>query len=167
MRRFPVILLAVYAVFVWFLAMRWRRRWYGFASVWALAGLFWLAAPLVRSLSPDWHGMNLLIQGETVLILAAGMFICVLPRPPEVERHCRTCWYDLSGLEADASGAMKCPECGVPVNAEPALVPRYRGPRPRDSALPPDEPVDDPEQEHGRGHAGDEQPAKGVDLRGG
>lgn len=159
-----MILLAVYAVFVWFLAMRWRRRWYGFVSVWGLGGLFWLAAPLIRSLSPDWHGMNLLIQGETVLILASGTFICLLPRPPAVERHCRTCWYDLSGLEPGDPGSVICPECGAPVGGEPAIVPRYTGPRPRDNALPPDGAVEHAEHQHSAGNTGDEQPPQRGDL---
>lgn len=118
-----MILLAVYAVVVWYLAMRWRRRWYGFALVILAALAFYQLAPLLRTISPEWQGMNILITGETILILVAGLFICLLPRPPSSQAHCRYCWYDLGGLEPSGPEGIICPECGA-ASVRPNLLPR-------------------------------------------
>lgn len=152
--RQPVILLAAYAVFVWYLAMRWRRRWYGFVAVGVLGAMLYTLAPLIRKLSPDWQGMTVLVTGETLIILAAGWFICLLPRVPRHPAYCPICWYNLSGLEETGSGGIICPECGTPTRPDASQVvasPRSAAPRP----------VQQTQDERAGGKPGDEEPPQG------
>ncbi|MBX3357554.1 MAG: hypothetical protein KF745_03915 [Phycisphaeraceae bacterium] len=112
-----MILLAIYAVFIWFLASRWRRSWRSVAVV--VAGVAAIAAPVHLLSLYDKHALFGVLRSElfSVLlwpyagtVLAVGLFICVLPRRVPGDGYCRVCGYDLHGL--DPRGLM-CPECGA------------------------------------------------------
>lgn len=117
-----MILFAVYALVVWYLALRWRRTIRGFVAVLlgtalslALTKLVWLLTadrPTPASL-PNPSPIALLLVAESLLVLGGGLFIASLPRPPS-GRHCRHCWYDLVGLD---EGPLICPECGEKIPA--------------------------------------------------
>lgn len=154
-----MILLAVYGVLVWYLAMRWRRRWYGFASVAVLSLLLWLTTPLIRMLSPDWHGMTVLIGGESLLLALGGLFICLLPRTPRGTAYCRQCWYEFKGLERDETGNLVCPECGAP--ARPTNLVERPPPRAEKRVSAAHDAVEHAEDEHSDRQAGDEKPSQG------
>ncbi|MGQ0628769.1 MAG: hypothetical protein ACT4PL_11800 [Phycisphaerales bacterium] len=122
-----MILFAVYAVFVWYLAMRYRRRWLGFAIVLVGAALCLLLAKALMKFDTFLGGGPRLVQhliwGESALVLVVGLFVASLPRPPS-GRHCAYCWYDLRGLESESGGSTAsagpgaepvCPECGEPL----------------------------------------------------
>lgn len=113
-----VILLAAYAFFVWYLAMRFRRQWGGYASV--VLGVLVLLVLVRPALGEQVLGVVLppgilggfrqlsaLIVPEAVLIALVGFFVASLPRR-RLPTECR-CGYDLTGL--DPLG-LRCPECG-------------------------------------------------------
>jgi hypothetical protein len=114
-----VILLAAYAVFVWYLAVRYRRQWRGFASV-ALGvvvllaisrpaiGEHALSSVLPGGLRIGYRHLLILLIPEAALVGLIGFFIASLPRN-ESSTACRGCGYDLGGL--NPLGLM-CPECG-------------------------------------------------------
>jgi hypothetical protein len=114
-----VILLAAYAVFVWYLAVRYRREWRGFASV-ALGVVVLLAisrpaigehalgALLPSGLRTGYRHLLILLIPEAGLVGLIGFFIASLPRR-ESATACKGCGYELSGL--DPRG-LRCPECG-------------------------------------------------------
>lgn len=117
---FPVILLAAYALFIFYLALRYRRRWTGFASVtFGVLFLLLIARPgmgehnLIASMLPPglragYKHLLILILPEAALIALVGFFIAALPRTHS-PTACRSCNYELGGL--DPAG-LKCPECG-------------------------------------------------------
>lgn len=103
-----------YAIGVWYAAARYRRRLAAF--LWVGAGLLGLLgiAYLHHWLSV-WTGgkiyvplMRSLLYPYTLLVVAVGVFIACLPRPPS---PCRKCGHDTSqdGLDARACGG-----CGLP-----------------------------------------------------
>lgn len=110
-----MFLFVVYAVLVWYGALRHRRSWLGFVYVVlglmgvALVGYFhwqlsrWtngrICLPVLQSLLYPYGG----------LVMAVGFFIAWLPAR-YTGSQCRACGYDLTGLEADVR---QCPECGV------------------------------------------------------
>ncbi len=113
-----MILLAAYAFFVWYLAMRFRRQWAGYASV--AAGVLILLLLVRPALGENLLGQVLpsgvrggfrqlaaLIIPEAVLIALVGFFVASLPRSVGANQ-CR-CGYELVGL--DPVG-LRCPECG-------------------------------------------------------
>lgn len=118
---FPVI----YAVLVWFLAARFRRRWQGALAVFVGLGL--LAALGSMSMTgeagsiPDRLGIHLpqAIQGGlrllmvllvpyTLMVGTIAVFLVCLPNA-RADTGCRYCHYDLSGLNPLG---LVCPECG-------------------------------------------------------
>jgi len=114
-----LILFAVYAVVVWAFAFRWRRELRGFAAVivgsLAAAGMGMLIPSIQRWLfqvDPNLIGaadpLKILLLAESALVLAGGLLIVVLPKPPAFP-HCAYCHYDLRGHEP---GQNVCPECG-------------------------------------------------------
>lgn len=103
---------------VWYLAMRWRRRWRGAVAV----GLGVLGLAVVGA---TLHAADRQMQGalrSTVVglifwpyvgvVLAVGAFIVLLPRRTYASGRCWTCGYDLEGLSPED---LRCPECGTPV----------------------------------------------------
>ncbi len=119
-----MILFAVYAVVVWWMAMRHRRTLVGFAIAALCALPMLLAAQYVPALATfgittgtvpatpgrGLEGLQILLWAEAAVVASVSLFIVCLPRPPR-GRHCRYCWYDLTGLDAEAD---LCPECGTP-----------------------------------------------------
>lgn len=116
-----MILLAAYAVFIFYLAMRYRRQWGGFVSV---AGgvllLLLIARPaleehnVLTALLPvgmrvGYKHLLILILPEAALIALVGFFIASLPRNLSATA-CRKCKYELGGLNPIG---LVCPECGT------------------------------------------------------
>ena len=110
-----MVLFPVYAVLVWALTWRWRRSWLGFATVFAgvlgvgLLGLLHLLSTFVFPEALQGPIFPLLLAVEAAMVLVVGAFIAVLPRH-RVDRPCRKCKYELSGLDDDNP---TCPECGM------------------------------------------------------
>lgn len=115
-----MILLAAYAMFIWYLAIRYRRHWIGYACVTGGALLLILisrpavgenalAALLPSGFRSGYRQMMALLIPESVLIALVGYFIVSIPH-----RHgptqCRRCGYDLQGL---SPRGLSCPECGA------------------------------------------------------
>lgn len=120
-----MILFAVYAAAVWYLACRWRRRWPGFAIPVIAATL---AAALAGPLGSVGERTGLvpfrvLLFAEAALVGGIGLFIASLPRTRITGGLCFHCGYDLKGL---AAAAHLCPECGThfpPPRATPPSTP--------------------------------------------
>lgn len=109
-----MFLFVVYAIAVWYFAIRYRRRWIGFASVAAgiagLVGLAWLHIQISR-----WtHGriylqqLQVLLYPYTLLVGVIGFYGACLGRSfnPAI---CLGCGYDRTGLSL---ANPVCPECG-------------------------------------------------------
>ncbi|MGD9688182.1 MAG: hypothetical protein AB7K52_05605 [Phycisphaerales bacterium] len=124
-----MILFAVYAVIVWYLVAKNRRRVSGFAyaigGAALAAAITWGVGVLMNiqsseripgrgyQLAPLW----ILMWAEAIIVGAVGLFIAALPRNP-IGRHCSNCWYDTSGLRAPV-----CPECGRQIAPEHPAAP--------------------------------------------
>lgn len=115
-----MILLALYAAFIWYLAVRLRRRWSGFTAVFLGAGALlivsqtfvgehavgrWLPEGIQRGMAD----LLVLLIPEAVLVLFIGLYICCLPRPRNA-MQCQNCGYHLGGL---SPLGLVCPECGA------------------------------------------------------
>lgn len=106
-----MILFAIYALGVWTIAWRHRRRWPAFAAIFAGVPPILISARLdvwlVRKLFGEdaWHlfTLGLIFAGIVVFI---GMVLAVQPRR-RPDHECAACGYDLRGLASPA-----CPECG-------------------------------------------------------
>jgi len=115
-----VILPVVYAVLVWYAAMRFRRQWTGLA---VLAVAMLLLAGLNHAMGGEhgrWSGRGanillILLWPYTALVGGCGLFIFCLPRRPPGEYHCDHCFYDFKGLDP---AFLRCPECGRPWNGK-------------------------------------------------
>jgi len=107
-----LILFAAYAALIWFAALRFRRRWQGFVIVVTGGLLTWFVMKALEAIGVGGGGFSLLLMGETAIIVAVGLFICVLPRKPDFA-HCHFCEYDFRGLDSQ-DGRFVCPECGNP-----------------------------------------------------
>jgi hypothetical protein len=107
-------------MFIWYLAIRYRRHWIGYACVTGGALLLILisrpavgenalAALLPSGFRSGYRQMMALLIPESVLIALVGYFIVSIPH-----RHgptqCRRCGYDLQGL---SPRGLSCPECGA------------------------------------------------------
>jgi hypothetical protein len=101
-------------VVIWFLALRFRRRWQAFAIVPAASLAIYLLVPVLRQISAADVGIYLLLGAEAAVVLVVGLFIAVLPRPP-AHPHCHYCQYDMRGLHGHRSDQL-CPECGMPAD---------------------------------------------------
>lgn len=111
-----MILPVVYAMLVWYAAMRFRRQWLGLGCV--LAGVLLLVAlnHLMGGERGHWTGRGanillILLWPYTLLVGSAGLFIFCLPRRPRGDYHCDHCFYDFAGLDP---AHLICPECGRP-----------------------------------------------------
>ncbi len=108
-----------YAMFVWYLAARYRRSVLAFACVLA-AVMFLLVVSYAHFSLGRWNpelfiqGVQILLYPYTVVVGLVGLFIATLPhRHPE--GSCPVCGYSMAGLPAVSSAppATSCPECGV------------------------------------------------------
>jgi hypothetical protein len=111
-----MILFPVYAVFIWYFCLRWRRNWVGWASllmgVSGVGVVAWFHQTVNSLMAGAWDGplFPILLASEAGLVLVVGVFIVLLPIEV-AEVPCRRCHYDLAGLEEDNP---TCPECGMP-----------------------------------------------------
>ncbi len=112
-----MVLLPLYALFVWFLCLRFRRRWIGFVCAIAGAASVLLVIPVAGRVlrflgsNEEPRVFALLIYGEALIVLLVGLYVAMLPRRDRRNR-CPYCDYDLSGHSAEQPPV--CPECGVP-----------------------------------------------------
>lgn len=104
-----------YAALIWYGALRWRRNWRGVLAV-ALGVLGVVFTGYLHFMLNEWtHGriylrvLQVLLYPYGVLLAAVGFFIAALPRR-YAGTQCRSCGYDLRGLETDER---VCPECGT------------------------------------------------------
>lgn len=103
----------LYAVLVWYLAAKYRRRWQGFAIVAASVLLIVLVGFFHAWLGEVTRGrfqvgnMRIILIGYGALIGFIGLFIACLGR--EQPWHCQFCGYNLLG---HAEANPRCPECG-------------------------------------------------------
>lgn len=108
-----MIILAIYAVFVWYLTLRYRRQWRGFVSLALGVLVLWLGVRLLnagddraRGVTRS-HQMLTLLWAEMFIVAGVGLFTVCLPRKRK-EMDCFGCGYDLSGLDPRE---LTCPEC--------------------------------------------------------
>lgn len=155
-----MIIFAIYAMLVWYLVLRWRRRVLGFVVALGSG----LAALAIGRYVPDMFasadgafGMKWLIYAEAVLVGGMGLFIACLPRKPEYA-HCPYCRYDLRGLD---EGTARCPECGQPVLGREGLTPIPSVERVRRRASAAAEQDDRPQQQDPQRKPADQPPAQG------
>jgi len=112
----------IYAVFVWWGALRFRRDLAG--VVWVLilgAGvplaLIWAHAAVERMVGSDWIRIEfqLILYAYAVALSVVGLFIVAMPKRPakdiDVHRPCTGCGYELASLDRYAE--IVCPECGA------------------------------------------------------
>lgn len=117
-----MILFAVYALGIWTIAWRHRRRWPAFAAIFAgvppiliSARLdVWLVEKLFGEDAWPLFTLGLIFAGIVVFV---GLVLAVQPRSRPTYA-CRSCGYDLRGLASPV-----CPECGVTPggSVQPAL----------------------------------------------
>ncbi len=111
-----MFLFAVYPVFMWYLAMRWRRTWRGVASVGAGLFAMGLVTLLIGRFTWIEEADRTLLRAMMVpygaFVGFIGLYIVSLPRPMSHKLLwvCGGCGYDMSGLPTDSASA--CPECG-------------------------------------------------------
>ena len=107
-----MIVFALYAACVWYLALRYRRHWAGFAiSIAAALGVALLTKVLPAWMErPGFIPMSILLWGEAAMVGGIGLFIASLGRTPASTLPCPRCGYDLRGLPA---ATPVCPECGT------------------------------------------------------
>lgn len=108
-----MIVLPVYAVFIWIVIAYFRRRWQAFAiltlSVLPVMGITDLCVRFIPlppgEPRPLW--LYAISASYAVLIIVIGLVIA-LQHHARQHHHCHACGYDLTG-----SNARQCPECGA------------------------------------------------------
>lgn len=111
-----MFLFVVYALAVWYFAIRYRRRIGAFVAV--TIGLFGLLFVMyMHTRLNDWMGgvINLqvlrgLLYPYTAVVVGIGYYVACLPRI-EPDGACASCGYSLAGLPGDEVDC--CPECGI------------------------------------------------------
>lgn len=110
-----MMLFPLYALFIWYLCFKHRRRWQGIVA-W-LAGTLSIATLAMLDLRiRTWLGfapnalvsLQLLLWIEAAAVFLMGAAIVIMPRRG-AKVPCRKCGYELAGLEHDNP---MCPECG-------------------------------------------------------
>ncbi|MBL0870918.1 MAG: hypothetical protein IBJ18_10120 [Phycisphaerales bacterium] len=115
-----MIILPLYALYIWFLAFRWRRTWRGYA-VSAAGGL---AVLLLAIIGDKYFGgvsdkvdrldlLKVIFWAEGAAVFFVGTIIASAPRSDGRVR-CLYCRYDLSGHAHEQIPV--CPECGMPAD---------------------------------------------------
>lgn len=112
-----MFLFVIYAVFVWFAALRYRRRVGGIAIL--CGALFCLHlfnlvhGDIADVIGYDEKVFRGLMYPYMVLVAAVGLYLFSFPRElPRGRVHCRACWFDLSEIE-HLGPDTPCPECGT------------------------------------------------------
>lgn len=110
-------LFVVYAVTVWYVAFRWRRKLGGIAVIAAaMVGLHFfnlIHGDFAAMFAYDERIFRGLMYPYMVLVAAVGLYLFSFPRElPRGRVHCRACWFDLSDHE-DLDDDTPCPECGT------------------------------------------------------
>ncbi len=109
-----MFLFVIYAALFWWLSVKHRRTWTGFA--WALAGFLGLCLlGYIHYRLDIWTNhriylpvLQTILYPYAVLVLIVSLFLASLP-PKFRGIACRQCGYDLTGLEV---ARPRCPECG-------------------------------------------------------
>jgi RNA polymerase subunit RPABC4/transcription elongation factor Spt4 len=110
-----VIVLPVYAVFIWIVIAAFRRRWQAFAILGVSAFPVLLLTHLciqfipLRAGEPRPSWLYAFSGAYAMLILIIGLVIAV-QHSARTAQDCHACGYDLSGTDSRI-----CPECGVAV----------------------------------------------------
>lgn len=111
-----MMIFPLYALFIWYLCFKHRRRWQGVVA-W-LAGIVGVVTFAVLDVRiRTWLGfqpgallsLQLLLWMEAGAVALVGGFIVILPRRSAFV-PCRKCGYELRGLEEENP---RCPECGL------------------------------------------------------
>ncbi|MBL8760656.1 MAG: hypothetical protein JNL50_05070 [Phycisphaerae bacterium] len=109
-----MFLFVVYAAIFWWLSVKHRRTWTGFA--WAIAGFLGLCLlGYIHYRMDIWTNHRIFLPVlQTILYPYAGLVLIVslflASLPPKFRGiACRQCGYDLTGLEV---ARPRCPECG-------------------------------------------------------
>ncbi len=112
-----MFLFVIYALFVWYAALRWRRRVAGFVVI--LTSLFGMHlfnmvhGDIADRFGYDENIFRGLMYPYMVLVAGVGFYLFLFPRElPRGRVHCRACWFDLSDHE-DLTPDTPCPECGT------------------------------------------------------
>lgn len=126
---FVVILLAVYALGVWAIAWRYRRRWQAFCAILAGAPPVLLSARLdvwliERLIGEDAGYLFIIGIVFASVIVLIGLLLALQPRGHPAHA-CQGCGYDLRGISPTV-----CPECGVDPESE-ELLRRPTAPHPQ------------------------------------
>ncbi|MGP1272276.1 MAG: hypothetical protein ACTS22_02985 [Phycisphaerales bacterium] len=115
-----MFLFVLYAVAVWFVAFRWRRRAAGLAAIGVAVGalaLFNLVHYRVAAFFEyDRYiaAFRVIMYPYMAFVGGIGLYLFSFPR--ELRRgavQCRACWYDLGALADEAGRVARCPECGA------------------------------------------------------
>lgn len=115
-----MMLLPLYALAVWFICFRLRRKWMGwfalFAGVSIVLSMVYAYPYLQRWFTGEstrWSSFQFVMWAEAIMVSAVGVFILCLPREV-VQVPCRKCRYELESLAAEHhQGNPRCPECGL------------------------------------------------------
>ena len=126
-----MFLFVIYAVAVWYFAIKYRREWLAFVAVLLGLGGCLLVIYLHTRLN-DWMGgtINLpvlrgIMYPYTALVVGVGLYAACLPRRGR-HGHCDACGYSLAGLPHDE--VERCPECGAELGRSPRARPRRTTP---------------------------------------
>lgn len=127
-----MIFFVLYALGIWTIAWRCRRRWQAFGALIASVPPVILSAHLdmwiVRTIFDEDAGwiltLAILFAGVIVFI---GLLLALQPRPKPAHA-CVVCEYDLRGI-----GARTCPECGAELSDD---EPKRRRQRPQPPTAP-------------------------------
>lgn len=134
-----MIILPLYALYIWFLAFRWRRTWRGYA-VGAAGGL---AVLILAIVGDKYFGgvsdkvdrfdlMKVIFWAEGAAVFFVGTIIASAPRGDGRVR-CLYCRYDLSGHAHEQIPV--CPECGMPADGFASMRSRRLNPQQAQQAI--------------------------------
>ncbi len=134
-----MIILPLYALYIWYLAFRWRRTWRGYA-VGAAGGL---AVLILAIVGDKYFGgvsdkvdrfdlMKVIFWAEGAAVFFVGTLIASAPRGDGRVR-CLYCRYDLSGHAHEEIPV--CPECGMPADGFASMRSRRLNPQQAQQAI--------------------------------
>ncbi|MCW5757443.1 MAG: hypothetical protein KIT54_09425 [Phycisphaeraceae bacterium] len=123
-----MVLLVIYAVAVWYGAIRWRRRWLGL--LWVLGGILGVLIMIhFHVLLEAWTPYTIylpvlqtLLWSYVLLVGSIGLFVVCIPHGRGLW-CCQACGYDLTGVPGFSC---VCPECGKEFAVETARAAEKR-----------------------------------------